>query len=149
VAPDLARLEADHGALDDGLVLFDEALDATPRAGNQVQLGLALANLAFVFRNLGRAEIAATIYGSSTRYQSITNVPSLAELIEQLRDRLGDATFEHCVETGAAMDISDAVRHARQQIRTARDEPATTSAQAPPNHAAAPNGAPPSDTGSR
>ena len=64
-APDLARLEAVHGDLDDGLILFDEALDAAHRAGSHTQVGIALANLAFVFRDLGRTEIAATIYGSA------------------------------------------------------------------------------------
>ena len=103
-------------------MLFDEALDAARRAGSHTQVGLGLANLAFVFRDLGRPEIAATIYGSSTRYASIAVVLSLPELIEQLRDRLGAATFDDCVATGAAMEMTDAIRHARQQIQTARDE---------------------------
>jgi hypothetical protein len=112
--------------VDDGLILFDEALDAAHRAGSHTQVGIALADLAFVFRDVGRAQIAATIYGSSTRYGSIANAPSLPELIEHLRDRLGEATFDDCVATGAAMETADAVRYARQQIRSAREEGETT-----------------------
>src|SRR5262249_11834900 len=102
LVPDLARLEVANGDLDEGLILFDEALDATHRAGSHTQVGLALANLALVFSDLGRAEIAATIYGSSTRYPSIAAVPSLSQLIEQLRGRLGAAAFDDCVLAGAA-----------------------------------------------
>jgi hypothetical protein len=119
-------LEAVHGDLDDGLMLFDEALDAAHRGGSHTQLGVALATLASLFYDLGRAETAATIYGSSTRYGGIANVPSLSERIEQLRDRLSELTFDEFVATGAAMETADAVRYARQQIQTARDERQTT-----------------------
>jgi predicted ATPase len=126
ITPDLARLEAEHGDVDDGLVLFDEALDAAQRAGSPTQVGLALGHLACVFRDLGRGEIAATIYGSSTPYPSIWAVPSLPEVVNQLRVELSQATFDHCVAAGAAMDTSDAVRYARQQIEIARHEEETT-----------------------
>jgi predicted ATPase len=120
VGPDLARLEVEHGDVDGGLLLFDQALDATHRAGSHTQVGLALGNLACAFRDLRRDQIAATIYGSSTRYPSIWAVPSLSEVVGQLCDQLGQAAYDHCVAAGAAMDTSDAVRNARQQIRTAR-----------------------------
>jgi hypothetical protein len=126
VVPDLARLEAEHGDLDGGLVLFDEALDAVLRAGSHTQVGLALGHLACVFRLLGRDEIAATIFGSSTPYPSIAIVPSLPGVVDQLRDRLGQATFDRCVAAGAAMDTSDAVRYARQKIQTERHAKETT-----------------------
>src|SRR5262249_44146896 len=116
IAPDLARLEVDHGNLDDGLILFDEGLDAAQRGGSHTQVGMAIAHLACVFRDLGRDEIAATIYGSSTRYPSIWAVPSLPEVVEQVRDRLGETTFDRCVAAGAAMNTSDSVRYARQEI---------------------------------
>jgi predicted ATPase len=125
VAADFARLVAE-GDLDEGLALFDEIVDAAHRGGSPTQVDLALADLAFVFRDLGRAEIAATVYGSSTRSSNIAGVTLLPELIEHLRDRLGEATFDECVATGAAMETADAVRFARQQIQTARDERETT-----------------------
>jgi predicted ATPase len=75
IGPDLARWEVAHGDVDDGLVLFEEALDAAHRAGSHTQVGLALGHLACAFRDLGRDEIAATIYGSSTAYPSIWSVP--------------------------------------------------------------------------
>jgi predicted ATPase len=126
VAPDLAHLEVDHGELDDGLVLFDEALDAAHRAGSHTQLGVVLAHLACVFRELGRDETAATVYGSSTPYPSIATVASLPGVVGQLRLGLGHTTFDHCVGSGAAMEASDAVRYARQQIQAARHGDETT-----------------------
>jgi tetratricopeptide (TPR) repeat protein len=126
VVPDLARLEVAYGDVDGGLVLYDQALDATHRAGSHTQVGLALGHLACALRDLRRDQIAATIFGSSTRYPSIWAVPSLPEIVGQLRDELGQAVFDHCVAAGAAMDTSDAVRYARQQIRRARDPGRTT-----------------------
>jgi predicted ATPase len=126
LVPDLARLEAEHGDIDGGLVLFDEALDAAQRAGSHTQVGLALGHLACVFRLLGRDEVAATIFGSSTRYPSIAIVPLLPEVVNQLCEALGQAAFDQCVAAGAAMDISDAVPYAREQIQTARDLGETT-----------------------
>jgi hypothetical protein len=123
---DLARLEAVHGDLDDGLILFEEVVDAADRGGSHTLLGVALANLASVLCDLGRAEIAATVYGSSTRYPSIANVPSLPDLIEHPRQELGEPTFDQRVAAGAAMETADAVRYARQQIQTVRDERETT-----------------------
>jgi predicted ATPase len=143
LAPDLARLEVVHGNLDDGLILFDEAVDAAHRGGSLTQLTIALASLAFVFRDLGGAEIAATIYGSSTRSPSVANVPSLPALIEQLRDELGQTTFGDYVAKGAAMDTAAAVRYARQQIRAVRDERASRMAAAA-IHGRPPSGKPPS-----
>jgi predicted ATPase len=126
VVPDLAHLEAEHGDVDGGLVLFDEALDAAQRAGSHTQVGLALGHLACVFCLLGRDDVAATVYGSSTRYPSIAIVPSLPQVVNQLRDALGPAAFDRCVAAGAAMDTSDAVPYAREQIQKVRQVEETT-----------------------
>jgi predicted ATPase len=144
VAAELGRLEVVSGDVDGGLTLLEEAFDATQRAGSHSHVGLALANLAFVFRDLGRAEIAATIYGSSTRYESIASVLSLPDLIEHLRDGLGGPIFDDCITIGAAMELADAVRYARQQIRTERDKRASPKAAVAAIHGRPPNGQPPS-----
>jgi hypothetical protein len=49
-------------------------------------------------------------------------VTLLPELIEHLREGLGEAAFDECVATGAAMETADAVGYARQQIQRARAE---------------------------
>jgi hypothetical protein len=72
-------------------------------------------------------------------------VLALPDLIEQLRDELGGATFEECVAIGAAMEPADAVRYARQQIRTARDKRTSLNAAAAAIHGRSPNDKPPFD----
>ena len=58
----------------DALELFDTAIDTYHRVGNHPGLAITLANLAVFFDRTEQSDIAATIYGSSTRYQSIVAV---------------------------------------------------------------------------
>ena len=116
LAQDAARLEASHGRLDDALELFTASIDSFHRAGNVVFLAAALASLAVVFDRLGRAEVAATIYGASTRQASIGLVPDLRHGITHLRSVLGAARFEELVAAGAEHDPADAVRFAHREI---------------------------------
>ena len=53
-------------------------------------------------------------------------VTHLDAVIEHLRVALGDITFDHCADTGAAMEISDAATYARRQIRLTDLPPADT-----------------------
>lgn len=116
LAQDAARLEATHGDLEDALGLFSRGIDSFHRAGNIVFLAATLASLAVFFDRVGRAEVAATIYGSSTRQASIGLVPHLDEVVANLRSVLGDEKFGECVANGKSQDLSTAVRYAHEQI---------------------------------
>ncbi len=116
MAQDAARLEATHGDLDDALKLFSKGIDSFHRAGNIVFLAATLASLAVFFDRVGHLDVAATIYGSSTRQASIGLVPRLDEVVEHLRSGLGEEAFEACVATGRGQDFSEAVRYAHEQI---------------------------------
>ncbi len=120
IARDAAGLEARHGRRDDALELFDSTIATYHRVGNHPGLAITLADLAVFFDRTVQSDIAATIYGSSTRYQSIVAAPGLPGVVEHLRAVLGDTLFDRCVETGAALDFGDAVAYARHQIRLAR-----------------------------
>jgi predicted ATPase/class 3 adenylate cyclase len=115
-----ANLETTHGDVDRGLELFDTAVDAYHRAGNLADLSSVLAELAVFLDRDGQAETAATIYGRSSHYPNENWVIGLPAAVEHLRAELGDIVFDQCVAAGAAMDIGDAVRSARDQIQVAR-----------------------------
>ena len=116
LAQDAARLEATHGDLDDALKLFSRGIDLFHRAGNVVFLAATLASLAVFFDRVGRHEVAATIYGSSSREASIGLVPHLDDVVEHLQSTLGEDAFNQCVAAGRSQELADAVRYAHEQI---------------------------------
>jgi tetratricopeptide (TPR) repeat protein len=122
LAQDAARLEATHGEFDDALHLFSNAIDAFQRAGNIAFLAATLASLAVFFDRFERPEIAATVYGASTRQASISLVPNLPAVVEHLRSVLGEARFDACVATGAGQSTVEAVRYAHRQLQLTRRE---------------------------
>ena len=122
LAQDAARLEAVHGELDDALALFSKGIDAFHHAGNVAFLAATFASLAMFFDRFERPEIAATIYGASTRQASIGLVPHLPDVVAHLRSVLGEVTFDTCVAAGAAMEVAEAVRYAHEQIHVASHE---------------------------
>jgi hypothetical protein len=117
-----AGLEAVHGDLDRGLALFEQTLDSFQRSDNVPNLAGTLASLVVVFQRLEMPDLAATVYGGTTPYPGANIGRSLAEAVEHLRTVLGSQRFGECVAIGAAMDLGEAVRYARDQIQLARAE---------------------------
>jgi hypothetical protein len=74
------------------------------------------------FDRFERPEIAATVYGASTRQASISLVPNLPAVVEHLRSVLGEARFDECVATGAGQSTVEAVRYAHRQLQLTRRE---------------------------
>ena len=120
IGREAAGLEAVHGEIEQALALFDTTIDSFHRAGNIPNLADTLAYLAVFFDRFERAEIAATVYGASTRHGISTMVMDLARVVDHLRSVLGQTSFDRCVATGAAMEPADAVAYARDQIQAAR-----------------------------
>jgi hypothetical protein len=124
-APDVAALEAVHGDPGQALALFDTALDRLQRAGNVPTLGETLAYLAVCFDRFERPDVAATLYGASINpFQAIISTVDLSASVDHLRAALGDAAFDQCTSTGAAMDLADAVSFARHHIELVRRQAA-------------------------
>jgi hypothetical protein len=72
-----------------------------------------------LFDRLEQPDIAATLYGATSRYGVIAWVFNLPTVVDHLREALGQAAYDDCVATGAAMEFGDAVQYAQQQIRLA------------------------------
>jgi predicted ATPase len=117
LAREAAGLEAVHGELEQALALFDTTIDAFHRAGDVANAAVTLTHLAVFFDRIERPEIAATIYGASTRPTSINMVTNLDDVLQHLRGALGETRFDDCVAEGAALEHADAVHYAREQIR--------------------------------
>ena len=124
-------LEAVHGDAHQALELLDNAIDMFHQAGDVGNLAIAFANLAVLFDRLQRPEIAATLYGASRRHGAMDWVINIDVVIEHLRIALGDITFDHCADAGAAMDISDAATYPRRQIQLTDLPPADPSRPPP------------------
>jgi predicted ATPase len=120
LAREAAVLETVYGPLEQALTLFDSAIDSFHRAGLVVWVATLLADLAVLFDRVERPEVAATCYGAATHQGGAHQVPNLPAAVDHLRAGLGEEAFDGCVAVGAAMEIGDAVRYARDQTQTAR-----------------------------
>jgi predicted ATPase len=120
IAREAAELEAIHGDLGQGLVLFETVIEAFYRAGEVGNLHIALAHLAVVFDRFEQPAIAATLYGTSGHHGDLAWVLNLPGTVEHLHAVLDDTKFNQCVAAGAAMESADAVAYARDEIQAAR-----------------------------
>jgi hypothetical protein len=113
-----------HGDLGQALALFDATLDMSHGAGNVTSLAASFACLAVCFDRFDRSDVAATLYGASTNQASSQHVVDLPTVMGHLRATLGDAAFDQCAATGAAMELGEAVGYARHHIELARRQAA-------------------------
>jgi hypothetical protein len=73
------------------------------------------------FDRQAQPDIGAVLYGASRLNTATTaRVTGLAAAVARFRLALGDDVFDACVARGAAMELAEAVRYARDQIRVAR-----------------------------
>jgi hypothetical protein len=78
------------------------------------------ARLAVFFDRIDQPEIAATIYGVTTRHPYTDQVAGFAVALDHLHHTLDAETFDDCVRTGAAMNLTEAVHYAHHRINTTR-----------------------------
>ena len=97
--------------------MFSSTIDSFHQAGDTGNVAATLANLALFFDRHGQPQTAATLYGSTTLHTSTLMVANLIETIDRLRTMLGESRFVECAAVGAAMELADAVRYARQHIQ--------------------------------
>ena len=134
---DVAALEAVHGEVEQALALFDSNLDSLLRAGDVAHLTSTLANLAVFFDRTDQPDIAATLYGATTRHAVMTRVVNLPAVVDHLRDVLGQTLFDRYLAAGAEMELGDVVHYARGHIQLARqngDHPPAASVLAQDSH---------------
>jgi predicted ATPase len=117
----LGRLEAQHG---DPLAALDYlalAIRNYHDSGHTV-IRVPLAVVATLLHRLGRNEPAATIAGYAVRPLTTAWIPKLSTAITQLREELGEATYESLARKGETMNTAEVVAYAYDQIDQARTE---------------------------
>ena len=87
-----------------------------------MSIRVPLAVLATVFDRLGRYEPAATIAGFAFSPLIASGFAKLSTAIAQLRDVLGDQTYEPLAHKGETMTTAVMVTYAYDQIDQARTE---------------------------
>jgi hypothetical protein len=120
IAGSLARLEAEYG---DPLAALDYVALAIRNfhdAGNTTMIRFPLAVLAALFDRLGRDEPAATIAGFAFSPLTATANPEFTTAIADLRDVLGNQTYESLARTREMMTTAAMVTYAYDQIDQAR-----------------------------
>ena len=99
--------------------MFETAIALLQRASDVGNSAVAFAELAVLFDRLEQPDIAATLYGASSRHGDIGWVLNLPTVVDHLREVLGQTAFDDRVAAGTAMDFGDAVQYAQHQIRLA------------------------------
>jgi len=120
IAGSLARLEAEYG---DPLAALDYVALAVRNfhdAGNTTMIRFPLAVLAAFLDRLGRDEPAATIAGFAFSPLTATANPEFTTAIADLRDVLGNQTYESLARRGETMTTAAMVTYAYDQIDQAR-----------------------------
>jgi hypothetical protein len=117
----LGRLEAQHGDPLAALDYLTLAIRNYHDSGHTV-IRVPLAIVAALLHRLGRNEPAATVAGYAVRPATTAWIPKLGTAITQLRDVLGEATYESLARKGDAMTTAEMVAYAYDQIDQARTE---------------------------
>jgi hypothetical protein len=112
----LADLEVGHGQRHDALDLLESAITSYHDSGDMLSLRSPLASLAVCLDRMSQYEAAATIAGNATTSLTVAVVRALPAATAHLRQVLGDQTFETLASHGAALEPTDLVRYALEQI---------------------------------
>jgi predicted ATPase len=117
----LAGLEVRHGDPVAALEYITLAIRKYHDAGSVAFIHTPLATLAILLRRLGRVQEAATIIGFAAQDPiSVAVYPDLHDLIGELREVVGEETYEALARKGDAMTTMEIVNFGYQQIDRAR-----------------------------
>jgi len=116
----LGRLEAQSGDPLTALEYLTSAIRNYHDSGKTTVIRIPLAVLAVLLHRLGRDEPAATIAGYALSPVTRGWLPELGTAISQLREVLGDQTYETLASRGKSMTISAMAAYAYDQIDQAR-----------------------------
>jgi tetratricopeptide (TPR) repeat protein len=116
----LADLEVGHGHPHDALDLLESAITSYHDSGDMLSLRSPLASLAVCLGRISQHEAAATIAGSAATGLTRAVVRALPTATAHLRQILGDQKFDMLAAHGAALEPTDVVKYALEQIEHAR-----------------------------
>jgi predicted ATPase/tetratricopeptide (TPR) repeat protein len=112
-----APVEMFNGDPRHALDLYDRAIESFYQCGNVLLTTGMISSLADAFRWLQHPDLAAILDGAAARHIQVGS-----DTGQRPRATLGEATYEGHFATGAAMDLPEAVRFARDHIEAARHE---------------------------
>jgi hypothetical protein len=118
----LGRLEAQSGDPLTALGYLTSAIRNYHDSGKTTVIRIPLAVLAALLHRLGRNDPAATIAGFALSPVTRGWLPELGTAISQLREVLGEQTYESLASRGKSMTISAMAAYAYDQIDQARTE---------------------------
>ncbi len=116
----LSELETEHGDPQAALDYVTLAIRNYHDSGNTAMARSPLSLLAVLFHRLARHESAATVAGFAINPLAAAAFPEVNVAIAQLRDALGDQTYESLARKGVAMTTSAMVAFAYDEIDQAR-----------------------------
>jgi hypothetical protein len=116
----LSELETQHGNPVAALDYLTLAIRNYHDSGNTAMVRSPLSLLAVLFHRLGRDEPAATVSGFAVNPLAAAAFPEIKAAIAQLRDVLGDQSYESLARKGVAMTTSAMVAFAYDEIDQAR-----------------------------
>jgi hypothetical protein len=116
----LSELETEHGDPQAALDYLTLSIRNYHDSGNTAMVRSPLSLLAVLFHRLGRHEPAATVAGFAINPLAAAAFPEITVAIAQLRDVLGEQTYESLARQGVAMTTSAMVAFAYDQIDQAR-----------------------------
>jgi predicted ATPase/class 3 adenylate cyclase len=106
----------------DALDFLTLAINSFYDSGSYSQMVTPLVVLAAHFNRIGRHDAAATIVGFAGTAFALAAVPEITKTIANLREVLGDKTYESLNQAGATMTNANIARYALDQIDEARAE---------------------------
>jgi predicted ATPase len=115
-----APVEMFNGDPAHALDLYDRALESYYQCGNVLMTAQTISSLADAFHWVQHPDIAAILDGAAARHPNHPNLDP--DTRQRLRATLGEATYEGHFAAGAAMDLPEATRFARDHIEAARRE---------------------------
>jgi tetratricopeptide (TPR) repeat protein len=118
----LGRLEARSGDPLTALGYLTSAIRNYHDSGKTTVIRIPLAVLAVLLHRLGRDDPAATVAGYARSAVTRGWLPELGVAISQLREDLGDQTYETLASRGKSMTISAIAAYAYDQIDQVRAE---------------------------
>jgi tetratricopeptide (TPR) repeat protein len=113
-----APIEMFNGDPGHALDLYGRALESFYQCGNVLLTAQTISGLAAAFEWLQHPDIAAILDGAAARHPILVD----PDRGQRLRATLGEGTYEGHFASGAAMDLSEATRFARDHIEAARRE---------------------------
>jgi hypothetical protein len=114
----LARAEAAHGEPLNAFEAGHNAWLAYAAAGDRAAATTPLSVLATLLHRFGHDDTAAVVVGCCESAM-LDMYPEVAASIQDLRDTLGEDTFEALASRGRAMESAEVFRYAQEQITAA------------------------------